>query len=124
MSWYYSTGTFGGNGVVVRCKLSVTPGQQFPVVVGNGGAAGGNINVYQWNPACNGGTGGTSSFGDISVSGGGANQSTDGRNAFFTNTEDKLMVSCIPGGSPTKGTTNAPTEYSTAGAKGFVLVKW
>lgn len=124
--WYGSDGTSGGTGVVVRHTLNVTPGQQFPVVVGAAGAAGGNINVYQWNAACNGGTGGTSSFGDMAVVGGtGADQTSDGRNAIFTNTANAVAVGSIPGGAPTIVTAAGTlTAYSTAGGGGFVLVEW
>ena len=78
-------------------------------------------------PTCNLLVGrGTSSFGDMAVVGGtGADQTSDGRNAIFTNTANAVAVGSIPGGAPTIVTAaGALTAYSTAGGGGFVLVEW
>ena len=123
MPWYFSDGGFGGAGAVVRCTIDVTPGEQFPVVVGAAGAAGAQINVSSW--VSDGGNGGTSSFGDIAVGGGtGGTQTGAGRNAAFANTASAVVVGSVPGGNPASGNTVAVAAGSTAGGSGFELVEW
>ena len=61
----------GGKGAAVLYVLKVMPGQQFPVVVGAGGAGGRSAVISSWKPYMNGEPGGASSFGTVSAEGGG-----------------------------------------------------
>lgn len=122
--WRYSEGKHnGGCGGIVRIEVDVTPGQQFPVVVGAGGTAGAMANIYQWQTILNGGTGGISSFGEWAIPGGtGATDTTPGRNASYASTY--VTVGSILGGCSADGNANVVTVNSGAGAPGFVLVEW
>lgn len=132
----------GGAGCVQMVELDVSPGQQFPVVVGAGGTRGAYINVNGWAAACNGGTGGTSSFGSYSVIGGGGavqnvlpyGGTTGNGGIYFVGPGHDaaptsgwgVAVGSTPGGRPTlaKYRNEVIVQSGTAGAPGFVLVEW
>ena len=60
----------GGSGGRISVTLKVTPGQQFPVVVGAGGSPGVDWNVSSYTESQRGQAGGNSSFGDYVATGG------------------------------------------------------
>lgn len=122
-SVYLGNGT-GGKGAAGVCVMKVTPGQQIPAVVGAGGAGGAALNIATWNEYLNGAAGGSSSFGEISVpGGGGASLNTNGVDAVFgvMNTGSTIAVpnGNTPGGAPAQALTSGG-----AGASGYVLVLW
>lgn len=131
----------GGAGCVQMVELDVSPGQQFPVVVGAGGALGVYLNVNGWHAYCNGGTGGTSSFGSYSVIGGGG--AVRNKLPYGGPNSDSIVlvgpghdaaptsgwgvaVGSTPGGRPTLAnySNEVIVQSGTAGAPGFVLVEW
>ena len=122
--WRYSVNKHnGGCGGIVQIEVDVTPGQQFPVVVGVGGAAGAMANTFNWQTFLNGGTGGASSFGEWAIPGGtGATDTLPGRNASYASTY--VTVGSIPGGCSADGNADVVKVNSAAGAPGFVLVEW
>lgn len=76
-----NSGGGGGGGGINITSLSVTPGQQIPVIVGGGGNGGGSTAYGSGT----GNPGGSSSFGSITASGGGAGLSeTSGGTAYAT----------------------------------------
>lgn len=66
----------GGSGGRISLIMRVTPGQQFPVTVGGGGAAGIDWNVANFTETQRGKTGGASSFGAYTANGGVGGYST------------------------------------------------
>ncbi|MBX9296722.1 glycine-rich domain-containing protein [Chromobacterium vaccinii] len=67
----YTPGGGGAGGVLFKAPLAVTPGQTIPLTIGAGGAGGigsGNGGTYA---SSTGGAGGTTTFGNLSIAGGG-----------------------------------------------------
>ena len=125
MANYFGNGK-GGRGAVVLYALKVSPGQQFPVVVGGGGSGGAFINVWEWRAEMNGGTGGTSSFGTVAVGGGaGGSLNTNGTDAAATDISGdgnhlRFQIG-LTGQGGTPDTTGAGGGWGT---QGFVGVMW
>lgn len=116
----------GGEGAAVLYTLNVMPGQQFPVVVGAGGAGGSWANISRWQPYMNGAPGGASSFGTVSAEGGGggtknkpgaAGEHISGTGADFAH----FQIGNI--GSGGAASTQVGVLGGT-GSAGFVVVTW
>ena len=121
--WDSGGGGGGGAGMVLTGKLSVTPGNAYPIIVGDGGAGGVSVRTTS-----NGVIGGTSQFATIKAFGGGKGYSARGS---ITNTSLAQNTNCEaayggsggPGGYAGKGgggATASGTSYSgaTAGTGG------
>ena len=116
----------GGKGAAVLYVLKVTPGQQFPVVIGAGGAGGRVANVRGWQTYMNGAPGGASSFGAVYAEGGGggtqnqpgaAGEHISGAGADFAHFQTGY------GGSGGAAST-WEGAFGGAGSAGLVVVTW
>ena len=104
--WDSAGGGGGGAGMVLTGKLSVTPGTQYPIVVGDGGAGG--INVRS---ASNGVIGETSQFATIKAFGGGKGY---GARGSITNSSIAQNLNC----EAAFGGSGGPGGYAGTGGGG------
>ena len=125
MSYYPGNGP-GGKGAAVLYALNVMPGQQFPVVVGAGGAGGRYANIPVWKPYMNGAPGGASSFGTVSAEGGGGGkQNQAGAAGEHISEAGADFVHFQTGNSGSGGAASTQEGVSGgAGSAGFVVVTW
>ena len=125
MAYYPGNGP-GGKGAAVLYVLKATPGQQFPVVVGAGGAGGSHANVSGWQTYMNGSPGGASSFGTVSAEGGsGGTRNQTGAAGEHINAAGADFAHFQTGNSGSGGAA-AAQEWAPggAGSAGLVIVTW
>lgn len=137
----YSANAGGGAGGMCVVRVSVSPGEQVPVTVGVGGAAG----IAGQTSAANGGNGGTSSFGGHYATGGNGGASSVGGTGGSTSiATQNLGIEIIGGagkapsdtvggaggysstayGSGGRGANGGPASAGASGSPGVVFVWW
>ena len=116
----------GGKGAAVLYVLKVMPGQQFPVVVGAGGAGGRYANVPSWQTYMNGAPGGASSFGTVSAEGGGGGKQNQAGAAGEHISEAGADFAHFQIGNSGSGGAASTQEGVSggAGSAGLVVVTW
>lgn len=126
MSTMYPGNGPGGEGAAVLYILNVMPGQQFPVVVGAGGAGGSWANIPNWQTYMNGAPGGASSFGTVSAEGGGGGKKNQAGAAGEHISEVGADFAHFQTGNRGPGGA-ASTQVGVpggAGSDGLVVVTW
>lgn len=125
MAYYPGNGP-GGKGAAVLYVLKVMPGQQFPVVVGAGGAGGRYANVPGWQTYMNGAPGGASSFGAVyAEGGGGGKQNRPGAAGEHISEAGADFAHFQTGyGGPGGAASTQEGVSGGAGSDGLVVVTW